>query len=144
MKFLGHWRKFFFRNAKTEKKVQRNILKKVFSKKGKILLNFWDSEQTLQFTLSEKFARVVKAVTYVALEDFEEKNMFETWHHVSNFLAIWDKKIRALFRKFFHSCHKCHPRVHRKVLRKINSFTRETMFFVRNLDLQQFFLSRGK
>ena len=35
------------------------------------------------------------------MEDFEEKNMFETLHIVSNFLGIWDRKIRALFRKFF-------------------------------------------
>ena len=49
----------------------------------------------------EKFARVVKTVTYVALEDFEEKNMFETLHIVSKFLGNWDKKIRALFRKIF-------------------------------------------
>ena len=49
----------------------------------------------------EKFARFVKTVTYVALEDFEGKNMFETLHIFSNFLGIWDKKIRASFRKFF-------------------------------------------
>ena len=35
------------------------------------------------------------------MEDFADKNMFETLHIVSNFLGIWGKKIRALFRKFF-------------------------------------------
>ena len=43
MKFLGHWRKFFFRVAKQEKNVQRNILRKVLSKKGKNtkFVGFW-------------------------------------------------------------------------------------------------------
>ena len=139
MKFLGHWRIFFFRVAKTEKKCPEEHIKESPFSKGKNLLNFRDSERNIHFNLAENFVRVVKTVTYVALEDFEEKNMFETLHFVSNFLWILDKNIRALFRKFFQSCHKCHPRVHRKVLRKTNSFTRETLFFVRTLDLQQFF-----
>ena len=144
MKFLGHWRIFFFRVAKTEEKCLEEHIKESPFSKGRNLLNFQESEQTLHFTLAEKFARVVKTVTYVALEDFEEKNMFETLHIVSNFLGIWDKKVRALLRTSFQSCHKRHPRVHRKVLRKINSFTGETMFLVWNLNLRQFFLSRGK
>ena len=101
MKFLGHRRIFFFRVAKTEKKCPEEHIKESPFSKGKNLLNFWDSERNLHFNLAEKFVRVVKTVTYVALEDFEEKNMFETLHFVSNFLGILDKNIRALFRKFF-------------------------------------------
>ena len=144
MKFLGHWRIFFFRVAKTEKKCPEEHIKESPFSKGKNLLNFWDSERTLYFNLAEKFVRVVKTVTYVALEDFEEKNMFETCTLFQISLEFETKKSELYSENFFQSCHKGHPRVHRKVLRKINSFTRKTMFIIRNLDLQQLFLSRGK
>ena len=101
MKFLGHWRIFFFRVAKTEKKCPEEHIKESPFSKGKNLLNFWDSERTLHFNLAEKFVRVVKTVTYVALEDFEEKNMFETLHIVPNFLGIWDKKNQSFIQKIF-------------------------------------------
>ena len=75
MKFLGHWRIFFFRVAKTEKKCPEEHIKEGPFSKGKNSLNFWDSERTLHFTLAEKFARVVETVTYVALEDLEKTNV---------------------------------------------------------------------
>ena len=35
------------------------------------------------------------------MEDFEEKNMFETLHIVSKFLGNWDKKCKSFIQKVF-------------------------------------------
>ena len=126
MKFLGHWRIFFFRFAKREKKCLEEHIKESLFSERKDLLNFQDSAQTLHFTLAEKFARVVKTVAYVVLKDFEEKNMFETLHIVSKFLGIWDKKIRALFRKVFSELSEMPS------ARPLESFAENQFFYQRN------------
>ena len=68
--------KIFLQGCQKWKKCPEEQIKENPFPKRKNSTNFFkDSEPTLYFTLSEKIARVVKTVTYVALEDFEEKNV---------------------------------------------------------------------
>ena len=101
MKFLGHWRIFFFRVAKTEKKCPEEHIKESPFSKGKNLLNFWDSERNLHFNLAENFVRVVKTVTYVALEDFEEKKHVWNFALCFKFPLNFRQKYKSFIQKIF-------------------------------------------
>ena len=145
MKFLGHWRIFFFRFAKTEKKCLEEHIKESLFSERKDLLNFQDSEQTLHFTLAEKFARVVKTVAYVVLKDFEEKNMFETLHIVSKFLGIWDKKNKSFIQKsFFRVVRNAIGASTGKFCGKSILLPEKLCFLFEIWICSNFFLSRGK
>ena len=135
---------FFLQGCQNRKIFLEEHIKESPLSKEKNLLIFQDSKQTLHFTLAEKFARVVKTVTYVAFEDFEEKNVFETLHIDSKYFGIWDKKIRALLGKFLSELSQVPSARPQESFAENQFFIRQTMFLVWNLDLQQFFLSRGK
>ena len=82
-----------------KKNVHRNKLRKILFQKEYSYWFFKDSERTLYFTLAEKFARVVKTATYVALEDFEGKNVWNL-AHCFNFLWTLSQKTQAFYGKF--------------------------------------------
>ena len=88
------------------------------------------------------FARVVKTVTYVGLEDFEEKKMFGTLHIASDFFALWAKKLRASFRIFLSGLSKLPSS--RPDDRQILFFPEKFCFLYKFLELEQFFLPPGK
>ena len=82
MKFLGQWRNFFIKVAKTEKFCpEEQIQENTFSKEKSLLFFFKILSHFLSIP-AETFAKNLEAVTYVALEDFEGK-LFETLHNIS-------------------------------------------------------------
>ena len=68
------------------------------------------------------------------MEDFEEKNMFETLHIVSKFFGIWDNKKIALFGKFLSELSQIPS------ARPQDSFAEHQFFYQRNY---VFCLKRG-
>ena len=74
MKFLGQKRNFFINVAKTEKLCPEEQIKETYFSKEKSFLFFQDSQSVFSIP-AETFAKVVETVTFVALEDFEGKNI---------------------------------------------------------------------
>ena len=70
--------------------------------------------------------------------------MFETLQIVSKFFGISDKKIRAFFGKILSEFSQMPSARPQESFAENQFFTKEAMFLVWKLDLQQFFLSRGK
>ena len=107
-KFHGFWLNYeisgtltniFLQGCQNRKIFLEEHIKESPFSKGKNLLNFQDSKQTLHFTLAEKFARVVKTVTYVAFEDLEEKK--RVWNFAHWFKILWNlrQKNKSFTRK---------------------------------------------
>ena len=102
MKFLGQWQKFLIKIAKTEKLCPEEQIKENHFSKEKSLLFFQDSESLFSIP-AETFAKVVETVTYVALEDFEGKNIWNL-HNISTLDKVSNRfglcaKIRTFSRK---------------------------------------------
>ena len=76
MKFLGQWRNFFIRVAKTEKLCPEEQIKETTFSEEKSLLFFFKILWQFFSIPAETFAKVVEIVIYVALEDFEQKNIW--------------------------------------------------------------------
>ena len=91
MKFLGQWQKFLIKIAKTEELCPEEQIKENHFSKEKSLLFFQDSESLFSIP-AETFAKVVETVTYVALEDFEGKNIWnfaQYFNFGQSFKPLW-------------------------------------------------------
>ena len=150
MKFLGQKRNFFIQVAKTEKLCPEEQIKENPFSKAKSLLFFFKILFHFFSNPAETFAKVVEIVTYVALEDFEQKNI---WNIAQSFnfgqgfkpLSTLRQKYWSFNpKKYFQVCHNCHPGVERNFLRKIISLRRKFLFFSIKFGAPTTFLLFGK
>ena len=125
MKFLGHWRKFFFRVAKQEKNVQRKILRKVLSKKGKNtkFVGFWANSSVHSV---EKVRQSCQNCNLRSLGRLWGKRCLKLCTLFQISLEFETKKIGALFRKLFSELSQMPS------ARPQESFAENQLFYQRN------------
>ena len=76
------------------------------------------------------FARVAKPASYVSVEVFGIKTIFEIYIIFHTFFGLWSKKRLVGKKIFFPDCHNCNPRVQRLFLRKSTIFKKKFCLFI--------------